>query len=224
MKTPNIHTSREPWLRSAADELRPYFANCGLQLPDKIRYAIAFPSTGRKGKRVGECWHFSSSDDASYEIFIRADMSEPVEVLCVLVKELIHTALPPDSGHGKLFKAAAIKVGLQGPMREAKPGVLLQGRLLELAANLGPLPHASLHIEQSPLAAVAVSVDRPKKQRARMLKAECPAKDCGYTVRVASKWARDPGPPHCPKHGAMAVEFPPATEDEPEAGELREAV
>lgn len=215
MKTPNIHSSRETWLRAGAEELRPYFATCGLNLPDKIRYAIAFPSTGRKGKRVGECWHSSSSDDASYEIFIRADLSEPVEVLGVLVKELVHTALPPGSGHGKLFKAAAIQLGMQGPMREAKAGVLLQARLAELAANLGPLPHAPLHIEQAPLTAVAVALDRPKKQRARMLKAQCGVEACGYIVRVAAKQVRDIGPPHCPKHGPMTVEFPPGAEDEP---------
>src|SRR5271168_1491475 len=132
MKAPNLHNSREAWLRVAADELRSHFASCGLVLPDKIRYAIAFPSTGRKGKRVGECWHSSSSDDSSYEIFLRADLAEPVEVLGVLVKELVHTALPAGSGHGKLFKAAAIKVGLQGPMRHAQPGILLQNRLSEL--------------------------------------------------------------------------------------------
>jgi len=54
MKTPNIHNSRETWLRAAANELRPYFDSCGYQLPENIRFAIAFPSTGRKGKRVGE--------------------------------------------------------------------------------------------------------------------------------------------------------------------------
>jgi len=214
MKAPNVHNSRETWLHTAAGELRPYFASCGLNVPEKIRYAIAFPSTGRKGKRVGECWHSSSSDDASYEIFIRSDLAEPVEILGVLVKELVHTTLPADTGHGKAFKAAATRVGLQGPMRQAKPGILLQTRLSDLAATLGPLPHASLHIKEAPLTAVAVAVDRPKKQRARMLKAECRAKDCGYVVRVASKPAREIGPPHCPKHGPMTVEFPP--EDEPE--------
>src|SRR5271165_2018059 len=94
----NRHDFRESWLRAAAAELRPYFASVGYPLPDNIRFAIAFTSTGRKGQRVGECWHSSTSDDATYEIFIRADLAEPVEVLGVLVKELVHTALPSDSG------------------------------------------------------------------------------------------------------------------------------
>ncbi len=224
MKAPNVHNSREAWLRAAANELRSYFASCGFSLPENIRYAIAFPSTGRKGKRLGECWHPANSNDSHYEIFVRADVAEPVEVLGVLVKELVHTVLPADAGHGKAFKAAAIKVGLQGPMREAKPGVLLQGRLVDLAATLGPLPHASLNIAETPLTAVAVAVDRPKKQRARMLKAECSADGCGYVVRIAAKWVNDLGPPLCPKHGPMVVEFPPANEDASEVEKPAESV
>jgi hypothetical protein len=222
---PNRHDSREAWLRAGADELRPYFSDCGYPLPEKIRYAIAFTSTGRKSKRYGECWHASSSDDSTYEIFIRADLAEPLDVLAVLVKELVHTTLPPGSGHGKLFKAAAAKIGLQGPLRSALPGVLLKSRLVDVAAALGSLPHASLNVDQTPLTAVSVAIDRPKKQRTRMLKAECASEDCAYTVRIASKWAHEPGPPHCPKHGAMTVEFPPEIGNEIVAGpELREAV
>jgi hypothetical protein len=59
----NRHDFRESWLRAAAAELRPYFATVGYSLPDNIRFAIAFTSTGRKGKRLGECWHSSTSDD-----------------------------------------------------------------------------------------------------------------------------------------------------------------
>ena len=224
-RLPNTHDSREAWLRAAADELRPYFNDCGYPLPDKIRYAIAFTSTGRKSKRYGECWHSSASDDSAYEIFIRADLAEPLDVLAILVKELVHTALPAGSGHGKLFKAAAAKIGLQGPLRSARPGVLLKSRLDDVAAALGALPHASLNVTQTPLTAVSVAIDRPKKQRARMLKAECLGESCGYTVRVAAKWAQDPGPPHCPKHGAMTVEFPAEIGNDVLSGpELREAV
>jgi hypothetical protein len=223
MKTPNIHNSRETWLRAAGAELRSYFSDCGLKIPENIRYAIAFPSTGRKGKRVGECWHSSASDDSSYEIFLRADLSDPVIVLGALVKELVHTTLPDDAGHGKQFKDAATKVGLQGPMREAKPGVLLQERLHALAVTLGPLPHASLNFTaKDPLTAIAVAVNRPKKQRGRMLKAHCDAEGCGFLVRVAALQARKIGFPHCPVHGAMTVDFP-SEEEETETGGTEEA-
>jgi hypothetical protein len=201
----NYYDTREAWLRAATNELRPYFASCGLDLPQKLRFSIAFTSTGRKGKRVGECWHFSASGDQTYEIFIRADLAEPAAVLAVLAKELVHTVLPADAGHGKLFKVAALKIGLQGPMRTATPGVLLQKRLDELAGNLGPLPHAPLDISRQSMVSRAVAADGPKKQSNRYLKAECDDDGCGYTVRVVAKWVNEVGPPHCPKHGAMSV-------------------
>lgn len=137
MKASNYHDTREAWLRAATNDLRPYFKSCGYELPENIRFAIAFPSTGRKGKRVGECWHSSTSADAAYEIFIRADLFEPEDVLAVLIKELVHTLLPADEGHGKQFKTAATRIGLEGSMRQAVPGPLLKERLKTLAAGLG---------------------------------------------------------------------------------------
>jgi hypothetical protein len=209
MKGSNCHDTREAWLRAAANELRPYFKSCGYELPENIRFAIAFPSTGRKGKRVGECWHSSTSADAAYEIFIRADLWKPDEVLAVLIKELVHTLLPPDAGHGQPFKTAAMRIGLEGPMRQAVPGPLLKERLQELAERLGPLPHAHLDIEQQPMTTRgSVAIDLPKKQGTRYRKAECMDKDCGFTVRVTASHVRDIGPPHCPRHGAMAVDMP----------------
>src|SRR6516164_5039299 len=99
MKGSNLFDTREGWLRGGTNELRGHFRNCGYELGENIRFAIAFPSTGRKGKRVGECWHSSTSADSFYEIFIRADLWKPDEVLAVLIKELVHTLLPPDAGH-----------------------------------------------------------------------------------------------------------------------------
>src|SRR3954447_14418696 len=229
MARSNQPDTREGWLRAATGELRPYFAECGYTIPDNLRFAIAFTSTGRKGKRIGECWHSSTSNDAHYEIFLRADLAEPVEVLGVLVKELVHTLLPPDAGHGKLFKAAAIKIGLQGPMRQARPGPLLHDRLKALTDMLGPLPHARLDISQQSMVARVVPVGQPKKQRARMLKAECETEGCGYLVRVAASNVRKKGPPGCPEHGAMRVDLPDDDEELPETregggNEVREAV
>jgi hypothetical protein len=209
MKGSNLFDTREAWLRAAASELRQHFKSCGYELAENIRYAIAFPSTGRKGKRVGECWHCSSSADSSYEIFIRADLSDPEQVLAVQTKELVHTLLPTDAGHGKLFKTAATRIGLEGPMREAKPGPLLKDRLAVIAVGLGPLPHARLNLEQLPMTTRGtVIVDAPKKQATRYRKAECMDKDCGFTVRVTASHVRNIGPPHCPRHGAMVVDMP----------------
>ena len=205
----NTHDTREAWLRSATMALRPHFESCGLSIPENIRFAIAFPSTGRRGARIGECWHSSTSDDGNFEIIVRADIAEPVEVLGVLVHELIHAVLPADAGHGKLYKDAAIKIGLEGKMRHALPSQLLRPRLVELAESLGSLPHARLNIDRGRDNRPA---DQPKKQRARLLKAECDGEGCGYTVRITAKWVDDIGAPLCPRHGAMGVDRPEAAE------------
>ncbi len=205
----NAHDTRESWLRSATAGLRPYFESCGFAIPANIRYAIAFPSTGRSGRRVGECWHSSTSEDGNFEIIVRADIADPIEVLGILTHELIHAVLPIDAGHGKLYRDAAIKIGLEGKMRHAMPNQLLRARLAELADSLGTLPHAKLNIDRGRDNRPA---DRAKKQRTRLLKAECAGTGCGYTVRITAKWVDDLGAPHCPKHGPMTV-------DRGEAGE-----
>jgi hypothetical protein len=214
----NYHDTRESWLRAATDELRPYFDRCGYPLPAKIRFAIAFPSTGRNGNRVGECWHSSTSADEHFEIFLRADLSEPEKVLGVLVHELVLAVVPVEAKHGKHYRAAAVKIGLTGKMVHALPGELLQKRLDDLAATLGPLPHARLNIERG--ADNRGPADREKKQKARMLKAECEVEGCPYVARVAASHVRNIGPPHCPKHGPMSVDLPAADEAEAETSRL----
>lgn len=193
MKPTNYHDTRESWLRAATNELRPYFENSWYPLPQKIRFAIGFPSTGRRGRRIGECWHSSTSADEHFdqhfEIFIRADIADPGEVLGVLVHELVHAVVPIHAKHGKLYRAAAVKIGLDGPMIHASPGILLRKRLDEIAAILGPLPHARLNID--PGADNRGPADRSRKQTTRMLKAECCKNECGYIVRVAAMHARN---------------------------------
>lgn len=197
MTKANRYETREGWLQGATAALRPHFQTAGYPLPERIRFAIGFPSTGRKGKRIGECWHSTASADDHHEIFIRPDQADTGMILGILAHELTHAAVPLGSGHGKVFKAAALAVGLAGKMKEALPGPILAAKLAELAAELGPFPHGSLNWNGE-------ASDRPKKQTTRMLKAECP--ECGYTVRLSRKWLDEVGPPHCPAHGAMAVD------------------
>ena len=113
-RSTNDHTNRESYLRAATNELRPYFAKHGLILPEKIRYAVAFTSHGKKGKVAGECWHAGASDDGHHEIIIRADFADSAEVLGILAHELAHAALPPDVKHGKEFGTRPSGSGLKG--------------------------------------------------------------------------------------------------------------
>lgn len=199
----NGHDTREGWLRGGMIELRPYFEKAGYALPAKIRFAMAFPSTGRKGNRVGECWHSSTTADGAFEIIIRGDKHDPVEVLGILYHELTHAVLPPDAGHGELFRAAARKLRLEGPMRHAMPNEWLREKLAGVAERLGPLPHAELFIARG--ATGLVAADRPKPQKNRYLKAHCEAEGCPYWVRLVAACIAI-GPPSCPVHGAMTID------------------
>ncbi len=231
MKNPigkvNEHDTRESWLRAATNLLRDHFAVSGYPLPENIRFAIAFPSTGRHGSRVGECWHSSTSADGHFEIIIRADLADPIEVLGTLSHELVHTVLPADAGHGKLYRDAAVKIGLEGKLRQAMPNQFLRPMLIKIAETLGPLPHARLNIERG--RDNRGPADRPKKQKTRYLKGTCTDANCGYSLRIVAKWIDEIGPPLCPKHGPVAIERSEKDEDEaeaiaPEGGEASERV
>ncbi|GBR16897.1 transcription elongation protein SprT [Asaia spathodeae] len=209
----NVFALREEWLQAAISALRPHFQACGFPLPVSIRAAIGFPSKGSKSTCVGECWASVASADQHNEIFIRPDQAEPLTVLGILVHELVHACIPLGSGHGPVFREAAIKVGLVGKMREAMPGTALNDKLSLLTESLGPLPHATLDIgfrETAPRA----------KKKTHMLKAYCPGitegeakESCDYIVRLTATHARK-GAPICGVHSVrMIIDWP---EDETE--------
>ena len=195
-------------MKAATERLRPLFARVDHPLPDAGSAAIGFTSRGAKGNRVGECWASVASADRHFEIFIRPDKADPVEVLGILTHELCHAALPLGVAHGKEFKALALKVGLIGKMREAMPGPILTDHLAEIARDLGDLPHASLNIE------FRETAPRPK-QTTRMLKAWCEGvtgegshEPCDYVVRLTATHARK-GAPICGVHQCrMTIEWP----------------
>jgi hypothetical protein len=184
------YTCREAWLAAGAAQIAPDFRAAGYRIPEKMRFSIGFPSTGRHGATLGEWWSDTHSRDRTHEIFIRADQDDPVEVLAVLTHEMVH-AVVGEAKHGPLFRKCALAVVLKGPMRHTTASPALAARLASIAEDLGPLPHAAL------------GWSKRKKQTTRLLKAQC---WCEYTVRVARTWVEQVGPPHCPLHGPMAVE------------------
>jgi hypothetical protein len=208
MKGRNMHTTREAYLQAALEGFfRSHFLTCGYTLPDNIRAAISFTSSGKRGHMAGECWHPPASADKHFEIFIRVDKADPIEVLGIFCHELVHTLLPPEAKHGEAFKEIAQRIGLEGKMRQAMPGPSLRERVHALAESLGPLPHASLNF--------TTASDVPKKQATRYLKAECCAA-CGYVIRITKKWAKE-GLPVCPinpAHGILTCDIPDDEDDE----------
>jgi hypothetical protein len=180
---------REEWLMQAVDQIKPIFENKGYQVPP-IKVSIGFPSSGAKGRHLGQCWPTRLSEDGVNQIFIAPHLPTPIEVLDTLVHELVHAVDDCQSGHGDNFKRIAKDIGLKGPMRSAGAGELLMRDLFKIADLLGHFPHGRLNI---PRAASNAGVKRPG--------ARCST--CGYEV-VMLKKCLHVGPPLCPKnHGLM---------------------
>jgi hypothetical protein len=181
--------TREEWLNRVASALAPAFKRQGLKLPP-FRVSIGFPSTGRRGHRIGEAHAAVASKDGHHEIFIRPDVDDSAEIAQVLAHELVHCAVGMKAGHGPLFRRAALAIGLLGPMRSTSAGKGFRELLGPILEEVGEIPHAELKFR-----AGRAYTDAPKKQAARMMKAECPV--CGYTVRVSRMWL-SMGAPLCP--------------------------
>ena len=199
--------TREQWLEAAAKELVPAFTAAGMTYPEKLRMTCGFPSrraTGAGSKFIGQCFAPTASADGTTEVMVSPVIAEAMDVLAVLGHELVHACVGCDKGHGPEFRDGAIGIGLAGKMTATVPGEMFSATALPIIAKLGTYPHATLDASTLP------------KQTTRLLKATCG--ECGYTVRVTKKWVDDVGPPHCPLHGAMAVEGwePPEPEEDPE--------
>ncbi|WP_323162822.1 hypothetical protein [Stenotrophomonas maltophilia] len=223
--TDTAATNREAWLNSLAALMAPAFVELGAPLP-AFRIAVGFPSSGMNSAAIGECWDAKASADGTFEIFIRPDQADPLAVAFVLAHELVHAAVGLEHGHKGEFARVALALGFPRPLTTAAPPT---GRLLawfeSLLPQVGPLPHAAMRwrmgggtVARRKGGGVMVPVpdaahdgeggedrasSRPKKQTTRLHKASC--SECGYTVRVTSKWL-EIGPPHCPAHGAMTTD------------------
>jgi hypothetical protein len=183
---------REDWLLQLRDEVAPWYEAQGWELPS-VRIGVGFPSTGRKSKRIGECWMAEASEDKHSEIFIHPGYADSVDVAGTVVHELIHAAVNADGKnkkHGPVFKKVALAIGLAGPMRATHVGPELAKKLDDIIKRIGKYPHAKLNTE-------GMSSHGPK-QKNRMLKASCP--ECQYIIR-ASKACFEIGVPPCPNDG-----------------------
>jgi len=180
---------REEWLMEAVEQIKPIFERVGYQIPP-VKVSIGFPSTGSKGRHLGQCWSTKSSEDGLNQIFLAPHLETPVEYLDTLVHELVHAVDNCSSRHGAGFKKIAKDVGLKGPMRSAGAGETLMKDLVKISDLLGNFSHARLSIQK---AASNVGAKRPG--------AKC--SKCGYEIVMLKKFM-DIGPPLCPKsHGLM---------------------
>lgn len=190
------YETREAWLHAVARRIEiDLFAPAGYAVPERVRIATAFPSTGRKGNRIGECWDSTCSADGVFEIMIRPDIAEPMDVAATLAHELIHAAVGLKAGHGPVFKKCALAIHLEGKMTATTASAKFRELVAPILEAIGPMPHGKLTWGGLSSA--------PPKQKARMIKCECP--ECGYVVRTAQKWLDDVGAPICPADRVQMV-------------------
>jgi hypothetical protein len=176
--------NREQWLMAAVDHITPIFERMGYSVP-QVKVSVGFPSTGGKGRHLGQCWSSKAAEDSINQIFIAPHLKTPLDFLDTLVHELVHAVDNCESGHGEGFKKIALDVGLKGPMRSAGAGDWLKQDLLRIAEKLGAFPHGRLSL---PVRAIQKAAKRPG--------AKC--SKCGYEV-VMLKRHLPLGPPICPR-------------------------
>jgi len=176
--------NREQWLMRAVDHLAPIFERSGYAIPI-VKVSVGFPSTGAKGRHLGQCWSTKSAVDGVNQIFIAPHLQTPFDFLDTLVHELVHAVDDCQSGHGENFKKIALDVGLKGPMRSAGAGDWLKQDLMRIAEILGSFPHGRLSLP------VRTMQKTPKRPGAKCEK-------CGYEVIVLKRYLHL-GPPICPK-------------------------
>lgn len=191
--------TREDWLLRAVEELRPLLAEHGAELP-AVRVSCGFPrgSRGKGQHAIGQCWYASCSADETHEVFISPELADPARVLDVLAHELVHAALPPGTGHNKVFTRLARAIGLDGKPTATVAGELFTAWATEPLKRLGDYPHAQL-------TPGAGGGSGPKKQGTRMLKLACPG--CGMVIRTTRKWIEEVGPPFCSHMGHESLQF-----------------
>lgn len=215
----NTTTNRETWLNNLATMMAPKFEELGFPLP-AFRVSIGFTGGGMRSRANGECWHASASADRRFEILIRPDMADPVDVAAILAHELTHAAVGFAHKHGGDFAKVMAKLGMSRPFTSSVPGEAFKSWVAPFLEQLGALPHAPLMFRQGAQrgeggegadvegdegGAEGGSSNAKKKQSTRLLKAACTHDGCGYTVRLSKKWALKLGAV-CPEHGAMDIE------------------
>lgn len=169
----SIAYTREEWLLSAVEMLRPIFAERGYIMPEKVKATIGFPSSGGTGKVIGQCHSDLASAGGFHETFISPRLEDATRILGVLVHELGHATVGVQHGHKAPFKRFCKALCLEGKPTATTEGEAFKQMVSPILAELGPLPHKALVVMNQ------------KRQKGRNLKVECPC--CGFKFRAAKQ-------------------------------------
>lgn len=134
---------RQRWLARALTELRSYTASMGLILPTRLAVRVGRPQVIEGLPARGECWSAVSAPEGMPTIVISDLLTDPVEILGVLLHELIHSVDEQNTGHGDWFKSWSEHLGLVG-LTSTTVGQKLYPRLKQLADSLGAYPESNI--------------------------------------------------------------------------------
>jgi hypothetical protein len=190
-------TTREAWLMTAIQHMRPMFEEMSQPLPETIRVSTGWTKRSRKGS-IGWTWITGVAEDKVNNVFISPEIDDSVTVLAVLLHELIHVTDDCEHGHTGLFKTLWAQLGFVGKPTTSVPGDELKDTLEALVCIMGDYPHAKMTVGSGGKGTM------PKVQGTRMIKVTCEC--CGYSVRTTQKWI-DKGLPACPNGTEMTAEL-----------------
>ena len=135
--------TRERWLLDATEQMRPWFDDLNAALPTDIYISVGFPRGSRKA--IGQCFPIQPATlDGKPHVFISPAVSEPIEVLEILLHELVHAALPAGIGHKGPFQKLAGKLGLVKPWTATTASPISLRVLARWPNSSGTTPMASL--------------------------------------------------------------------------------
>jgi hypothetical protein len=169
--------TREQWLNKIVTQARPMFKAAGKPLLKNVRVAIA-PPRGR-GNSIGTCWSSECSKDGGCEIWVSAELNDPMRIADTLVHELCHAALPTGTGHKKPFADLATAMLLEGKPTATVASAEFKRVWKPILKKIGKYP------------GVAFSAPTGAKQGTRLIKAECDC--CGFVFRTTQKWIDQSG-------------------------------
>jgi hypothetical protein len=187
------YATREEWLNAFITYARPVFAAQGAPIPFNTRVSVGFPSTGYRSNTIGECWSDMASADGHFEIFLNPTNETESRICDILTHELCHAALGLEAKHGKLFKALATGLGLEGKMTATVAGQKWMDWALPILEQLGPMPYGALR--------TGAKMPR-KKKKTYGVKLECDF--CGWLSRASDTHIT----PHIEEHGHLNCPVP----------------
>lgn len=150
---PVIHPYAEVWLNEAVELLRPVFAEAGYEIPP-VYVSVGFSTygykPGAKKNIIGVCHASWMTMDGINEIYITPLVTEPVDVIALLVHELIHAVDDCKSSHGpgfqKISRALRCTDNRHVPLNEWRETV---ERYRAMARQLGRYPRAGVRYRET---------------------------------------------------------------------------